>query len=113
MQCHRARLPEIEALPGLEGLVGLPGLVLADPAGEPPDALVAPAGGGWTLVVGPEGGFDPAELDGLGPAARLAVGPHVLRAETAAVAAAAVLTGSRRPQPWANGPNCGRIVHGG
>lgn len=113
MQCRRARVPEIEALQGLQSLAGRPGLVVADRAGDPPEALATPDGTGWTLLVGPEGGFEDAEIRELGPVARLAVGPHVLRAETAAVAAAAALSGSRRPQGWARGQKRGRIAHGG
>ena len=40
------------------------------------------------MVVGPEGGLEPDEVSQLGAVGRFAVGPHVLRAETAAVAAA-------------------------
>ena len=47
------------------------------------------------MAVGPEGGFDDDELRGFGAAPRLAVGPFVLRAETAAIAAAAALAGRR------------------
>jgi RsmE family RNA methyltransferase len=47
------------------------------------------------LVIGPEGGLDPDEIAILGAAARLRIGPHVLRAETAAIAGAAVLTTRR------------------
>ncbi len=46
------------------------------------------------LLVGPEGGFGQTELDALGKlsfAARIGLGPRVLRAETAALAALAVL----------------------
>ena len=45
------------------------------------------------LLVGPEGGFDQTELDALGKlsfVSRVGLGPRVLRAETAAVAALAV-----------------------
>lgn len=44
------------------------------------------------LLIGPEGGFSPAELDRLERhgVARAALGPHVLRIETAAAAALAV-----------------------
>ena len=54
--------------------------------------------GGWVVLVGPEGGFSPEELAGLddaGTVGRMAIGPHVLRAETAAIAAAAVLAARR------------------
>jgi 16S rRNA (uracil1498-N3)-methyltransferase len=54
-----------------------------------------PPDGEWVVAVGPEGGFDAEELRAFGPAPRLAVGPFVLRAETAAIAAAAALTTRR------------------
>jgi RsmE family RNA methyltransferase len=44
------------------------------------------------VVIGPEGGLAPTEIDTLTPWARLGLGPHVLRAETAALAAATILT---------------------
>jgi RsmE family RNA methyltransferase len=47
------------------------------------------------VAVGPEGGFDDAELAAFGAAPRLAIGPFVLRAETAAIAAAAAVAGRR------------------
>jgi 16S rRNA (uracil1498-N3)-methyltransferase len=50
---------------------------------------------GLVLAVGPEGGFDDDELRTFGGAPRLRVGPFVLRAETAAIAAAAALAGDR------------------
>jgi 16S rRNA (uracil1498-N3)-methyltransferase len=45
------------------------------------------------LLVGPEGGFDQTELDALGKlsfVSRVGLGPRVLRAETAALAALAI-----------------------
>jgi 16S rRNA (uracil1498-N3)-methyltransferase len=97
MQCRRARLPEVVPPIALTELVGRPGLVLAE-RGDPGTPSVAdPGPPGWTLLVGPEGGLDAAELEALGAVPRLAAGVHVLRAETAAVAAAALLTARRRP----------------
>lgn len=97
MQCRRSRLPEIAAPESLAVLVGRPGLVVAE-RGDPTGPLPGPPGGeGWTVLVGPEGGFSPAEAEALRSAPRLAVGPHVLRAETAAVAVAALLTVRRLP----------------
>ncbi|HZP28619.1 MAG TPA: RsmE family RNA methyltransferase [Acidimicrobiia bacterium] len=96
MQCRRARLPAVDPPAELATLAGVDGLVIGDPAavGAPPPE--PPAGGVWVAVVGPEGGFEPGETACLGPAARLAVGPHVLRAETAAVSVAAALAVRRR-----------------
>ena len=96
MQSRRARLPEVLAPEPLERLARHPGLVVADPAGIPAPELRAPAGGEWHLLVGPEGGFDPSERALVAAAAQLAVGPHVLRAVTAPVAAAAAMAGFRR-----------------
>ncbi len=105
-QCRRARLPEIDGVRPVTELRGRAGLVVADPAGEEPARLRAPAGGEWMLVVGPEGGFDPDEVGALRSAApggetpvRLRLAPHVLRAETAAIAGAAVLTTRRAANP--------------
>ena len=50
--------------------------------------------GRLAVLVGPEGGFDPAErtrILGLSGARRVTLGPRILRAETAAVAALAVV----------------------
>jgi 16S rRNA (uracil1498-N3)-methyltransferase len=96
MQCRRARLPEVAIAGALDDVTAHPGLVVADLDGTPADRLPPPGPEGWLVVVGPEGGFSPAEHTALGNAPRLAVGPHVLRAETAAVATAAVLGVPRR-----------------
>jgi len=105
-QSRRARLPEIDGVRPVTELRGHPGLVVADPEGEEPARLPTPPGGEWVLVVGPEGGFDPDEVAALSSAApggetpaRLRLGPHVLRAETAAIAGAAVLATRRTPRP--------------
>jgi 16S rRNA (uracil1498-N3)-methyltransferase len=97
VQCRRARLPEVEAPQPVSALHGRAGLVVADPAGVEVAEIPAPPNGEWVLVVGPEGGFEPLELAGLG-AVHLRLGPHVLRAETAAIAGAAVLA-TRRVEP--------------
>lgn len=47
----------------------------------------------WGLMIGPEGGFAPSELDGLDELSflkRVTLGPRILRAETAAVVALAI-----------------------
>jgi len=95
-QCRRARLPEVDGVRPVTNLHDRQGLVVADPEGGDLAALPAPDGGEWVLVVGPEGGFEADESAGL-PGVRLRLAPHVLRAETAAVAGAAVLT-TRRVQ---------------
>jgi 16S rRNA (uracil1498-N3)-methyltransferase len=99
MQSRRARIPVVDGPVGPGELAPLPGLVVAAPDGVPAGELPRPAGGEWVVAVGPEGGFDPDELWTFGDAPRLAVGPFVLRAETAAIAAAAALAGRRGIPP--------------
>ena len=98
MQCRRSWLPQVDEPVGFAG-IGTPGaVVVGDPAGLPVGDLALPAGGEWLAVVGAEGGLDPAERADLTarPGATLvAVGPHVLRTETAALAVAAALAGRR------------------
>ena len=91
MQCRRARLPTIEAPCRPAALAARPGLVVAAADGVGIDELDPAPASGFVLLTGPEGGFAPGELDALGPHGALCLGPHVLRAETAAVAGAAVL----------------------
>jgi len=94
-QCRRARLPVIDGPIATEELRTAPGLVVADRAGVPATEL--PVADHWTVAVGPEGGWDDAELLAFGAAPRLALGRLVLRAETAAIAAAAALVERRAP----------------
>ncbi len=75
-------MPLVTDLDGLARLTGVP-TCLAQPGGLAP-SLARPV-----LAVGPEGGWDPDELDRFGPGVGL--GPTVLRAETAALAAGALL----------------------
>ena len=62
-------------------------------AGEPIGNVAARLPHGpLALLVGPEGGFDETELDAMGKLSfvtRVGLGPRVLRAETAALAAVA------------------------
>jgi 16S rRNA (uracil1498-N3)-methyltransferase len=94
MQSRRARVPEISRPSPLLDLVGRPGLVLADRAGRGSALSEAPPEG-WTVLVGPEGGLSTTELEALDGVPRVGVGSHVLRAETAAVAVAALLAARR------------------
>lgn len=90
-QCRRARLPVVEPLCLLSTLAGHRALVVLERGGLAIGSLPAPPGPEILAVVGPEGGWEPGELDGLGAWAVATLGPHVLRAETAALAAAATL----------------------
>ncbi|WP_294534342.1 16S rRNA (uracil(1498)-N(3))-methyltransferase [uncultured Rhodoblastus sp.] len=74
-------------------------LVFCDEAAETADPVAAlrAAGSGFekfAVLIGPEGGFDQSERDalaGMKSTARLSLGPRVLRADTAAVAALALV----------------------
>jgi 16S rRNA (uracil1498-N3)-methyltransferase len=93
-QSRRARLPAIEPVGDLEVVAARRGVVVADRRGASVDALDAPVSDdGWTVVVGPEGGLDAEELARLGDKPRLGLGPFVLKAETAPIAAVALLIG--------------------
>ena len=63
----------------------------AGPAGTKPPGN-GPAGAPWAVMIGPEGGYAPDELDALAKlpfVTRVGLGPLVLQADTAAVAALA------------------------
>lgn len=98
MQSRRARIPSIEPVTTFDEIVTRPDLVLAAPDGDP--APPAENGTGWCAVVGPEGGFSDAELRRCTAVPRLGVGPHGLRATTAATAVAAVLAVHRARPSW-------------
>ena len=103
-QCGVLHVPAVRAPLGLaDWLAAWPAerlLVFCDedaPVADPVAALRGAAGDTVPplgLVIGPEGGFDPAEREALGRlprVVRLSLGPRVLRADTAAVAALAVI----------------------
>jgi 16S rRNA (uracil1498-N3)-methyltransferase len=91
-QSRRIWLPEVapvHTLPALVASVAGTGeaVTLAQLGGPPPTAAST------VVAVGPEGGWAPGETDlGCGT---VGLGPHVLRAETAAVAAGAILAALR------------------
>ena len=92
-QSRRARLPDITAPIDIAELALRRDVVVAERGGAPSDAITAPAGADneWTVLVGPEGGFAPGERARLGNMPHLGLGPHVLKAETAPIAAVAIL----------------------
>jgi 16S rRNA (uracil1498-N3)-methyltransferase len=94
-QSRRARVPVVDGPVAPVELLAHRGLVVAAVDGLPAHALPDPVGGEWVVAVGPEGGFDDAEVAAFGAAPRLAIGPFVLRAETAAIAAGAALAARR------------------
>jgi 16S rRNA (uracil1498-N3)-methyltransferase len=88
-QSRRAWLPEVVGVMDLHALsarLGPAPLAVAQLGGDPPTVAV-PA-----VAVGPEGGWDPSETTGH---RLVGLGPTVLRAETAAVAAGLLLCALR------------------
>jgi 16S rRNA (uracil1498-N3)-methyltransferase len=95
-QCERLSVPDVTApAPLAQVLASWPAgrqLLVGDESrtAPPADAVIAGAGpGAWALLIGPEGGFTGAELDGfrkLPFCLAASLGPRILRAETAAVA---------------------------
>lgn len=99
-QTGRLTVPEVAAprtlFAALDGWPEARRLMVADEsgAGRPVvEALTAQAAGApWAVLIGPEGGFAPAELDALHKlpfVTPVSLGPRLLRADTAAVAALA------------------------
>ena len=88
MQSRRAWLPEVTAVTTFTDVAARSGAALIDIGGTDRPTLRH-----RVLLVGPEGGWSDAERDCGLPAVGL--GPNVLRAETAAVAAASVWSGLR------------------
>ena len=99
-QTERLTLPEVrQPLPLERALALWPAgrrLLLCDESGRSPDiasALHAEQPGVWAALTGPEGGFTERELDvlrNLPFVCAVGLGPRVLRADTAALAALAV-----------------------
>ena len=87
MQSRQVWLPTVELLDGFAAAAALDGAMLADRDGELPGDTVS------TVLIGPEGGWSEAERAAGLPSVRLAAG--VLRAETAAIAAAVLLSAQR------------------
>lgn len=85
-QSRRTWLPEVEGVVPFDVVVSEPGAALADREGDPPWLATGP------VLVGPEGGWADVEHSA---APRMALGPHVLRAETAAVTVGALLAALR------------------
>ena len=88
VQSRRVWLPAVDAVVWFEAMATEPGVGLAHPGGGPP-SLDRPL-----ILVGPEGGWTDEELAAAGPGL-VGLGPSVLRTETAAVVAGALLCALR------------------
>lgn len=98
-QCGRLTVPRVAPAAPLHAVLdawdGMP-LLAGDERRESPALAELARGlrGPWAWLVGPEGGFERAELDDLRRrpfVSTTSLGPRILRAETAAVAGLAVL----------------------
>lgn len=87
MQSRRCRLPVVHRLQGFADVARVTGAALAERDGRPPTVATS------TILIGPEGGWDDAERAAVPD--HVAFGPQVMRAETAALTAAAVLAALR------------------
>jgi len=87
MQSRRSWLPAVEDLQSFAEAAAIPGAALAEPGGAAP-SLDRPV-----VLVGPEGGWSDDEA--ASDLVRVGLGPAVLRTETAAVAAGALLCALR------------------
>jgi len=94
-QCGRATVPPVASTTTLDAVIDRPfpgtRAVLLETGGDPPLASLEPPTA-LLLLVGPAGGFEPAEAERLRAAGFVSVslGPRILRSETAAVAAVAL-----------------------
>ena len=96
-QCGGTHVPEVADLLPLSQLLdglGSRRVLWADEAAAgPATALAGLPRGPWAILIGPEGGFSQAERDtlrGRENVVRVSLGPRILRADTAAVAALAL-----------------------
>ena len=111
-QCERLSVPPVREARSLGDVMDLwPKerrlYVAAERRGVPPMAETIRADGApAAILIGPEGGFEPAELDHLaqlGFATLVGLGPRILRADTAAAAAMALWQALAQP-PLADRP---------
>jgi 16S rRNA (uracil1498-N3)-methyltransferase len=86
----RTRVPRVEMVPSLKAVLNAnpEAVVLSEVEGLP--RPLTPTGSRMTIVVGPEGGWSPKELETIGDRG-VTLGPRVLRVDHAAAAAAAIL----------------------
>ena len=96
-QCLRVEFPQVLEPEKLERVLANwdsgRRLMFCDEAGDAPpaaEALAAAGGTSWALLIGPEGGFTPAErarIREMPNSVPVSLGPRILRADTAAISA--------------------------
>ncbi len=87
MQSRGLWMPDLVVGASFAELAAMPGVAMADRGAGPLDASHT------TVLVGPEGGWSAAESAAVEE--KVGLGPNVLRAETAAIAAGVLLTARR------------------
>lgn len=87
MQSRRVFLPQVIGPILLTEVLSRAYVAVADPVG------VADFGSAHTIVIGPEGGFDPDEIPA--DVRRVSLGESILRAETAAIVATTLMVAHR------------------
>jgi 16S rRNA (uracil1498-N3)-methyltransferase len=88
MQSRRVWLPNVHSVTPLASVLGQYSASLAEPGGQTVSA------NDRCVIIGPEGGFSPDELEQC--AQRVSLGESILRAETAAIVAGALMSRCRR-----------------
>ena len=88
MQSRRVFLPTLEGPVAFDEVLGRDAVAIAEPGGATPWSEVT------TVVVGPEGGFSPGEVDRA--TRRVSLGESILRSETAVMVAGARLVAQWR-----------------
>ncbi len=96
MQSRRVWLPQVNAVTTFANVAVAPS-VLAEPAGRPPTTADR------CVLIGPEGGWSDTERDV--PLERVGFGRNVMRAETAAIAVAAIVVALREGLVAPSGPH--------
>jgi 16S rRNA (uracil1498-N3)-methyltransferase len=97
-QCGRTSVPELVSARALfDVLAEWPSerrLLFCDETGGAPALKALRERGPWAVLIGPEGGFDPIERERIlscPQAVGVSLGPRILRADTAAVAALSIM----------------------
>lgn len=96
-QCGIPYLPELAPMEKLSNVLSAwhveRAILFCDEGARGQPSILPQATGPWAVLIGPEGGFSEAErstLRGLNAAHAISLGPRILRAETATVAALAL-----------------------
>ena len=98
-QCRRLTVPELRSVHSLNQILASwpldRFLIFCDETGAPSPKMALANGkpGPWAILIGPEGGFDPKEREMLRQQSfviPMCLGPRILRAETATVAALSI-----------------------